>query len=1034
MADEIKSLKDKQVEDERTEEEKAERELARMINADAQEEQGSMSVLAIAGYISSCWEAARSAKETIQDELYASFLQRKGRYSAAKLKEIKGQPAVFMNLTAVKCRAAEAWIREILSSSEQIWTIRPTSLPDLSPAEDQVIAQGAAQRVMEQGAASLIKDEKELMDFVRSEVRMAKEGAAYETAARMERKIRDQLTEAKWRGAIAQVLSDIVTYKAGFLKGPVVRRKSKLYWEEGMDGVFKPSQGKQLTVEYERVSPFDIYPSPEATSIENGYIIEYHKLTRKNLEQMIGVTGYSESSIRLILDQYSRGGLRSWAWAEDQRRRDEMESAGDTDRAKSPDGYIDALEFWGEVNGKMLAEWGLKVPDKNLEYQVNAWLVGSYVIKAVINPSPTGEKPYYKASYEEIPGSFWGRGIPELMEIDQDICNACARSLVRNMGMSSGPQAVIDVAKLASNERLNEMHPFKIWYVDTSDSMPGGGKPIEFFTPESNAAELLAIYKYFDDEAEKTTGIPRHSYGASDIGGAGRALADYEKVVTPDGMVEIGSMKVGDKVCNTYGSTSSVVGVFPQGESDIFRVKFNNGEHVDCDMDHRWSVKRLYDETFRTLTTEEILDKGLFYKDKNCHAGWRSKWQVPMTGCVEFAPREVKIDPYTMGALLGDGDAECVLTGMDDGVFDRIPYPLGKIRLVKNSKAYQRAVKGIRADYHSYGLNCRGLCKFIPEDYLFNTREVRLELLRGLMDTDGYCTKKGQTIFSSSSYQLILGVKQLVKSLGGTIKSIYTRKARGECEIMGRKCFVRESYMMSFILPKEKVFHLKRKELRVTVKPKRYTHIVGIEYIGKHNATCITVDSDNSLFVCENFIPTHNTASGMAMLMANASRGVKFVLSGIDSNIIAPSVREIYIFNMLFDPDESIKGDLEVVARGMSSIMESEQTTLRMIEFMNMLSNNEVYLSIVGMEGIAKLLRKSIKSLNIVPDDIVPSDEKIAMQQQQRMQQQQAEAAALAAQTNPTPGKNPATLQADGSRAGGVDSSLFVQQPQGGEE
>ena len=87
----------------------------------------------------------------------------------------------------------------------------------------------------------------------------------------------------------------------------------------------------------------------------------------------------------------------------------------------------------------MLIEWGLdeeEIEDEHREYDANVWIVGNYVIKAILNYDPLGEKPYAKTSFIKRPGAFWGSGIPEIIEDIQGVCNAAARALVNNMGIS----------------------------------------------------------------------------------------------------------------------------------------------------------------------------------------------------------------------------------------------------------------------------------------------------------------------------------------------------------------------------------------------------------------------------------------------------------------------------------------------------------------------------------------------------------------------------------------------------------------------
>jgi len=171
-----------------------------------------------------------------------------------------------------------------------------------------------------------------------------------------------------------------------------------------------------------------------------------------------------------------------------------------------------------------MLDWGMsaeKVADPNEEYEINSWLIGSYVIRAVINENPLGQRPYDKCSFEELPGSFWGFGVPEIMKDVQDICNAAARSLVNNMGIASGPQVEVHSDRLPVGEDVESLHPWKIWQT-LSDPHGTNNPAVRFHNPQSYAGELLKVYDHFSNLADEYTGIPKYSYGEGG-GGSGAA-------------------------------------------------------------------------------------------------------------------------------------------------------------------------------------------------------------------------------------------------------------------------------------------------------------------------------------------------------------------------------------------------------------------------------------------------------------------------------------------------------------------------------
>ena len=274
-----------------------------------------------------------------------------------------------------------------------------------------------------------------------------------------------------------------------------------------------------LTLEWERVDPFMVYPAPHSTDIDDGYLIERHKLTRSQLNELIGVEGYNDAAIRAVLDEHGRNGLHEWLFIDSAKATAEGKSTAAM--MANPEATIDALQYWGSVQGKMLVEWGMdeaSVPDQTKDYMCEVWLIGNWVIKATINADPMGRKPYFKASYEEIPGVFWGNAVTDLCRDVQQQCNVAARAIANNMGIASGPQANVNVDRLPAGEEITQMVPWKIWQT-TSDPYGSSAAPVTFFAPPMISGELMQIYAFFSALADEHTGIPR--YMAGDATGSG---------------------------------------------------------------------------------------------------------------------------------------------------------------------------------------------------------------------------------------------------------------------------------------------------------------------------------------------------------------------------------------------------------------------------------------------------------------------------------------------------------------------------------
>jgi hypothetical protein len=134
------------------------------------------------------------------------------------------------------------------------------------------------------------------------------------------------------------------------------------------------------------------------------------------------------------------------------------------------------------------------------------------------------------------------------------------------------------------------------------------------------------------------------------------------------------------------------------------------------------------------------------------------------------------------------------------------------------------------------------------------------------------------------------------------------------------------------------------------------------------------------------------TASGMSMMMSNAGKSIKQVIANIDENVIRLAIERLYFYNMRYGDDPDLKGDVNIVARGATSLLVKEQAQMRQNQFLQIALSNPITQQIVGMEGIAELLRQSAKTLDLNPDNIVPPVEiikaRMAQQQQQAAQQQ----------------------------------------------
>jgi hypothetical protein len=348
--------------------------------------------------------------------------------------------------------------------------------------------------------------------------------------------------------------------------------------------------------------------------------------------------------------------------------------------------------------------------------------------------------------------------------------------------------------------------------------------------------------------------------------GLGKGQPYGSKVLTINGWKNIEDLIIGDKVISSDGNPYNVTGVYPKGELPTYRLYFSDGVSFVVDEEHlhilRTNNDRQRGKPWRVMSTKEILVlENLRYGEN----GKSRNYDIPVVKPIEFKKQELYINPYLMGCLLGDGGirANSILTTSDKEILNRCDRELPEgfkfkhisrfdYRIVKNVR--DNVKSEIRIELENLGLfDTKSHNKFIPKKYLINSIDNRVNLLKGLMDTDGYVMKCGTCQFYSVSERLAKDVLNLVRSLGG-IPTFSKKKA-----FLKRKRH-RDCYIVTFSLKIFNPFYLKRKRERWNSNPRDNGRWIDrIEYEKIQKTVCISVDSPDHSYVTEHFIVTHNT-------------------------------------------------------------------------------------------------------------------------------------------------------------------------------
>jgi hypothetical protein len=471
----------------------------------------------LARHIDKHWDINRRAKDNVTPILEQCLRQRNGEYDPQELDKIakEGGSNIYMMLTATRVRAATSWISDLVFAGDQLFGIEATPVPDIPPAIKQQLEAKLKQEVVqavEEGQPpppELVQHR--VKQFYNKMVAAVNEEAAVK-AKRMEKKIRDQFVDSDYKNTVLRFIEDFCTYPAAFMKGPVYRLKDSLEW--GPDN--EPVVTQKLCAEDERVSPFDIFPSPGVQSPNDGHWIEVVRYSPAELSAMRQQECYKVDLIEEILDSSEVGdNVRSLVT--------NLEFNRERHSNDHDDGLVWGLLYYGSAKGKDLIEWGLEVDDPYEQYEIEALKIGRHVVKCAINPDPLNRRPYYVTSWQREAGTLWGKSIPQLMRDIQRMCNATARALSNNLGLASGPQILVYRDLIPDSDEVTGVHPLKVWNV-VSDPQGRQVRPIDFFQPQSNGRELIEVYDRFEQKADDATSVPRYSYGNEKVKGAGQTM------------------------------------------------------------------------------------------------------------------------------------------------------------------------------------------------------------------------------------------------------------------------------------------------------------------------------------------------------------------------------------------------------------------------------------------------------------------------------------------------------------------------------
>lgn len=339
----------------------------------------------------------------------------------------------------------------------------------------------------------------------------------------------------------------------------------------------------------------------------------------------------------------------------------------------------------------------------------------------------------------------------------------------------------------------------------------------------------------------------------------GKLLANDTPILTRNGWKKHGDLVVGDEVLSPNGDFIKVKHVFPKQYANK-KVTFTNGEEILCHENHEWVV---YDRfSHKQLIRETKFIEKSVEENKQIGRGHRYRFQLPLTHFIKGETKELYVNPYVLGVWLGDGKRDCgtICACKEDETTlleCRKHYPQGFNIVHKQTGVLYKNFNGLTTALKKYGL-CSGeiKAKFIPQEYLTADISQRLELLAGLLDTDGYLDIKSKRYyFTTSDIELRDTFCELISTFGWRTSVVEHKPTLSTSGIQGKKPFWVVGFNPTTFIP----CRLKRKQL-TSFSKQRKVSICKVEDIENIEGNCIEVDG--GVYLCgKSLIPTHNSVS-----------------------------------------------------------------------------------------------------------------------------------------------------------------------------
>lgn len=421
----------------------------------------------------------------------------------SKLRQTSGSE-IFVNITRNKTSAAEARLQDMLfPTDDRNWGIGPTPVPELERMSNQPKQQGIDPMTGQP------------VEYDPAAIAAEAMAEAKEKSQAMQDEIDDQLSESRYQLKARDIIHDACLLGTGIVKGPVIVGRTKRRWDQMPDGTSILSVEEALEPAVERVDPWDFFPDMSARTIDEAeFVFERRRMSKKQLREMAKLPGVLTEQVRELVREEAKTTHIAKNFTDDIRNITGINTVGEGNK-------FEVWEYHGPVSKTELLDALSMSEEETMDYdeidelddELDAivFFSGTKVLKVVVNPMETNERPYAVFNWEKDESYSFGFGVPYLMRSPQRVINASWRMMMDNAGLAVADQVVINKELVQPADGNWNMTPKKIWYL--RDKTRAVGEAFASFSTPSHQAEMANIFTMARQLADEETNLPLIAQG-----------------------------------------------------------------------------------------------------------------------------------------------------------------------------------------------------------------------------------------------------------------------------------------------------------------------------------------------------------------------------------------------------------------------------------------------------------------------------------------------------------------------------------------